>query len=60
MWEQGEEGCCGKKGTDPSALARGVGLVTEGEWNVLVLTLCPTGRRAVFLCPSLTVSHSLN
>lgn len=40
-------------------LLQGVGLVIEGEWQVLVLTLCPTGRRAMLLHPSLTPSHSL-
>lgn len=40
-------------------LLQGVGLVIKGEWQVLVPTLCPTGRKAVFLHPSITLSHSL-
>lgn len=40
-------------------LQGGVGLVIEEQWQVPVPTLCPTGRRAVLLHPSLTLSHSL-
>ena len=40
-------------------LLQGMGLVVEGQWQVPVPILCPTGRRAVLLPPSLTLSQSL-
>jgi len=47
------------EGAEPPALA-GVGLMTEGAGQVLVppTLRCPTGGRAVLLCPSLMLSHS--